>query len=395
MASICLRQGRVVSVDETLDDLTVVTVSLAVPVESGETRIDSLKACVYKGITPTPTPGDLVVVNTLGVELGLGTGGYGFVLINLSKRLPDLSQDVHSGHIVKLRYTPLQTCVLSVEEELSPYHSKLRDERLSLEGKPVVCAELHSALPAIVAGVKAYDPSLSICYVMTDGGALPLAFSKTVRKLKSMSLLQSTVTVGHAFGGDLEAVNVFSGLISARHLANADVIVVAKGPGIVGTGTPLGHTGMEQGEAANAAFRLNGVPILIPRLSEADDRERHSGISHHFVSVLRYCVYCPTIIPVASETPHVYAELEDCLASLQASQQHRLVKAASGPGLDLASRRGIELSTMGRSVSQEPAFFAQAAAGGWFAGRVARLGLDRSALLGACWASPEHLGDSG
>ena len=169
MASICLRQGRVVSVDETLDDLTVVTVSLAVPVESGETRIDSLKACVYKGITPTPTPGDLVVVNTLGVELGLGTGGYGFVLINLSKRLPDLSQDVHSGHIVKLRYTPLQTCVLSVEEELSPYHSKLRDERLSLEGKPVVCAELHSALPAIVAGVKAYDPSLSICYVMTDG----------------------------------------------------------------------------------------------------------------------------------------------------------------------------------------------------------------------------------
>lgn len=112
---------------------------------------------------------------------------------------------------------------------------------------------------------------------------------------------------------------------------------------------------MEQGEAANAAFRLNGTQSL-SRLSEADDRERHSGISHHFVSVLRYCVYCPTIIPVASETPHVYAELEDCLASLQASQQHRLVKAASGPGLDLASRRGIELSTMGRSVSQEPAF---------------------------------------
>lgn len=386
MASICLRQGRVASIEETADDLCVVTVNLGTPLEADGRQVDSVRAYVYPGIASVPTPGDIVVVNTLAIELGLGTGGYGFVLVNLSKQLPQCCQD---GHIVKLRYTPLQTNVLSVEEELSPYHNKLRDEALSLDLRPVVCAELHSALPAIVAGVKAHDPSLSVCYVMTDGGALPLAFSKTVRELKAKGLLQSTVTVGHAFGGDLEAVNVFSGLICARHIANADVIVVSKGPGIVGTGTPLGHTGMEQGEAANAAFRLGGVPILTPRVAEADIRERHLGISHHFLSVLRYCTYCPTIIPVASETPHTRTKLADCLASLRVSHQHRLAEATSDPGLGLASRHGIELSTMGRSASQEPSFFAQAAASGWFAAQTARQGLGSLTTLGTCWTPPE------
>jgi len=382
VARICLRRGAVTSVDETDGDVEVITVSLTPPLVNSDREIDSIKALAYRCVVPDCTPGDLVIVNTLGIELNLGTGGYGFVVVNLSKPLPRCSSD---GHIVKLRYTPFQISVLSAEEEASPHHERFEDADISLDGMPVVCAELHSALPAIVAGVKAYDPSLSVCYVMTDGGALPLAFSETVRRLKADGWLQSTVTVGHAFGGEFEAVNVFSGLICAKHIGGADVAVVAKGPGIVGTGTPLGHTGMEQGEAANAAFRLGGTPILTPRVSEADFRERHLGISHHFVSVLRFCTYCPTFIPAPAELANLSSALADFLSALQVSNQHRLVSAYSDPGLKLLERTEIRLSTMGRPLSQEYSYFALASASGWLAGRLARRDLNGVPELGNCW----------
>lgn len=379
MAGVFLRQGRVTSIDQSQDDLVVVTVDIS---DSGAS-CDCIKACVYLAMSPQPSVGDQVIVNTLGIELGLGTGGYGFVLVNLSQPLP---QQSGAGHIVKLRYTPAQISVLSAEEEASRHHDALCDETLSLEGAPVVSAELHSALPAIVAGVKAWDSKLSVCYVMTDGGALPLAFSDTVRRLKRVSLLESTVTVGHAFGGDLDAVNVFSGLVAAKHVAKADVIVVSKGPGIVGTGTPLGHTAMEQGEAANASFRLGGVPIVTPRIGDADSRQRHRGVSHHFESVLRFCTYCPTYIPVPEEVPSVSELLARSLNELNVTNQHRLVPSKGTPGLNLLDQIGVGLSTMGRGLTQERPYFATAAASGWFAARVAMEGQSSFTPLGECWS---------
>jgi len=101
---------------------------------------------------------------------------------------------------------------------------------------PVVVADLHSALPAVLAGVLADRPDARVAYVMTDGGALPLAFSRTVAGLRSAGWLGGrTVTVGQAFGGDLECVNVHSGLLAARHVLEADIAVVAQGPGNLGT----------------------------------------------------------------------------------------------------------------------------------------------------------------
>ena len=82
---------------------------------------------------------------------------------------------------------------------------------------------------------------------MTDGAGLPLALSDLVADLRDRELLDATVTCGHAFGGDYEAVSIFSALAVARHVAAADVAVVAMGPGIVGTNTRLGFTGMEVG----------------------------------------------------------------------------------------------------------------------------------------------------
>ena len=83
--------------------------------------------------------------------------------------------------MVKARYTPLQAIVLGVDEEASPHRAAMA-AATDLGGMPVVVADLHSALPAIVAGVTATRPGARIAYVMTDGGALPAWFSRTLAR---------------------------------------------------------------------------------------------------------------------------------------------------------------------------------------------------------------------
>src|SRR5215831_19063098 len=116
---------------------------------------------------------------------------------------------------------------------------------------------------------------------MTDGAGLPLAMSDLVADLRERDLVDATVTCGHAFGGDYEAVSVYSALAVARHVAGADAAVVAMGPGIVGTGTRLGFSGIEAGPILDAATGLGGDPIACLRISFADERPRHQGVSHH------------------------------------------------------------------------------------------------------------------
>ena len=100
---------------------------------------------------------------------------------------------------------------------------------------------------------------------MTDGGALPAAFSRTLAGLRPS--LAGTVTVGQAWGGDLEAVTVHSGLLAARHVLGADLAVVTQGPGNLGTGTPWGYSGVAAGEACNAVSVLGGEAIGALRIS--------------------------------------------------------------------------------------------------------------------------------
>ena len=76
-------------------------------------------------------------------------------------------------------------------------------------------------------------------------------------------------------------LTLHSGLLAARHVLDADVAVVIQGPGNVGTGTPWGYTGVAAGEALNAVGTLGGRGIAALRVSDADPRPRHRGISHH------------------------------------------------------------------------------------------------------------------
>src|SRR5690606_24420708 len=129
-------------------------------------------------------------------------------------------------------------------------------------------------------------PGTRIGYVMTDGGALPLALSDTVADLTDRGMLAGTVTAGHAFGGDHEALNVPSALVVAHRVVGAEVVVVAMGPGVAGTGSRLGFSGLEVAPALDAASWLGAGAVACVRASSGDARDRHRGMSHHTVTVL-------------------------------------------------------------------------------------------------------------
>lgn len=328
-----------------------------------------VRALAYPGLVGSPEVGDRVLLNTTALERGLGTGGYALV-VALPDRLPDDGAP-GPGHLVKSRYSPLQTMVLGVDEQESAHHETLR-EADDLAGLPVVVADLHSALPAIVAGVRgaagAATP-LRVVYVMTDGGALPAAFSRTTSALRETGWLVGTVTVGQAFGGDLEAVTVHSGLLAARAVLDADVVVVAQGPGNLGTGTRWGFSGVAAGEAVNAAGVLGGRPVASLRVSATDPRERHRGISHHSLTAYGRVALVPADVVVPA--------LDGPLGTLVRSQaatltRHRLVEHRLGAAVhDQLAAAPVALSTMGRGLEVDPSPFVAAAAAGEHAGLLA------------------------
>lgn len=345
------REGKVESVAEKRSDLVRVVVRTA----DGE-----LDAVGWPSMLGEIRVGDRVVLNTTGLDLGLGTGGDAFILWNLDGTAPEPESE---GHIVKLRYTPWQMNVLSVESPESPHHETMTTAA-SLDGTPVVACGLHSQIAAVAAGIKAAKPDACVGYLMTDAGALPIAWSNLVRTLREADLLDVTCTSGHAFGGELEAINAFSGMVALRHAAGADVVIAALGPGVVGTGTVLGFSSLEQGQLLDAASMLGGLGVACLRISFADERERQRGISHHTITSLRVATARPCVVavPVLAEEDGERVHLQ--LAAAGIEERHRLMWAEGGPGMDLLDRRGIDVSSMGRSMKQTPELFLAGAAAG-------------------------------
>jgi hypothetical protein len=330
-------------------------VELEVLVDGG----DKVRALAYPALVGRPEPGDTVLLNTTALALGLGTGGYALV-VAVPDRLP--ADPAGPGHLVKARYTPLQTTVLGVDEQDSPHHATLA-AATGVDGMPVVVADLHSALPAVLAGVLADRPTARVAYVMTDGGTLPLWFSRTVAGLTRAGWLAGTVTVGQAFGGDLEAVTTHSGLLAARHVLGADAAVVAQGPGNLGTGTPWGFSGVAAGEAVNAAGALGGRPVAALRISDADPRDRHRGVSHHSLTAYGRVAYAAAdvVLPVGLDAL-LAARVFGQVRALR--DRHRVVEVATD-GLDAALRASpVPLSTMGRGLADDYAYFLASAAAG-------------------------------
>jgi len=320
-----LRRGRVTKILEQLGDLV-------------RLEVDGVPCVAYPELTGPIALDDEVLVNSQARELELGSGGFDVLYANLTRGL-ELPAG-QGAHVVKLPYTPAQFAALHAEEG-----TELAAE---LDGMPVVCCSLHSQLAATCAGL---GEGVRVAYVQLEGGALPLGLSDTVRTLSQRGLLSSTVSQGACFGGEVECVNVASALAWAAATGH-QAVVCAVGPGIVGTASRLGHGGVAAAAAANFASALGGSPVLAVRVSSADRRERHRGISHHTRAVVELCLGDVRIAwPKGLDAPEWLESREE----------------VDVEGWDEACA-GLPLSHMGRGPDLEPWFFAAAFA----AGRVAR-----------------------
>ncbi|MEF3301892.1 DUF3866 family protein [Paenibacillus sp. GYB003] len=332
----------------------------------------------YTDERPRLRVGDRVTVNVTADRLGLG--GAQSIVHDVWRAEGDDGLGVSGGirraspgrpgHIVKLRFTPEQRAVLAVEEEASPHHASFAQPG-TLQGMPVLIGELHSMLPIAAAWIRGENPASRVTYIMTDGGALPLAFSKHAAELRSGGWLTGTVTYGHAYGGDLEAVNKYTALLAARHVQRAHIAIAVMGPGIVGTGTPLGHTATEMAELVHAVHALAGVPIVIPRISFADRRERHRGVSHHLLETMGKLTLACAIIPLPDGLGDENERLvREQLASSGCADRHEIVRVAGVTQAEAELRLSaypLPVTTMGRGLRDDPAYYTAVCAAAHFA----------------------------
>jgi uncharacterized protein DUF3866 len=298
--------------------------------------------------------GDEVVVNTAALDLGLGSGGFDVVHVNLTRGLEGGGEG--DAHVMKLNYTSLQHPVEPVERPVPRFESPDIEDKGTTErpaGPPVLVLPLHGHLAPAAWAAAQVVPGLRVGYVQTGGGALPGSLSRDVKLLRERGLLAGHVTAAPAYGGEHETLSTVGALDAAANELNWDAILVGPGPGIIGSDTAYGHGGMTALDNAHAALSL-GLPTLIsPRLSSTDPRDRHQGLSHHTRTVLQLLL-APVDVAIPEGEPEVVAALEPF--------DHRVQQVAVD--LDGYAAAGLATTTMGRSLRDDPLFFAAPLAAG-------------------------------
>jgi hypothetical protein len=342
-----LRRGRVRAVDPLTIDV------------DGEER----RAWADERLLGPVEVGDEVVVNTEAVDLGLGSGGFDVVHVNLTRGLT--GPGAEGAHVMKLNYTSLQHPVEPVE---------LERERGAEDPRPPVAAiSLHGHLAPLAWAAAQARPGLRVGFVQGPGAALAGSMSRDFAELRKRSLVCGHVTAGAAYGGEHEAISVVGAVDAAARGLDWDAVVVGPGPGILGSATRYGHGGIAALDAAHAALAL-GLPTLVcPRLSSSDPRERHRGLSHHTASVLELLL-APVRVPVpeaelegwpmldvdAPEGGSAQAALDDLIELCKG--RHDL--AVESIDLDGYAASGLPATTMGRPIAEDPLFFAAPLAAG-------------------------------
>ena len=320
------------------------------------------RAYNYPKITGKISIGDEVILNTTAVELSLGTGGYHFVISNLNNKESNLSD---GGHIMKLRYTPYQVKVNAVEDHESKYHDIINNFE-TLDNMPVVVGTLHSMVTPFVASYKRHNQNKKLVYIMTDGAALPIYLSKNIQNLKEKKLIDSTITIGNAFGGDYECINIYTALITAKEIIKADAVFVSMGPGIAGTGTKYGFTGMEQGPILDAIRKLGGNPIAVPRVSFADLRERHRGISHHSMTIFKEIVNVEVNIPITIYDKENFDYIKKQIKDNGLLDKHNIIYLENDKCKEDLDYFNLKVRSMGRNYEQDKEFFDAASTAAYY-----------------------------
>lgn len=337
MSALALRRGRVSSVKRRGP-----TVELTVDLD-GEQR----SAIAYRDLTGAVEPGDDVVVNVAALDLSLGAGGFDVLHVNLTR---GLSEPAAPGDALKLNYTSLQHAVEPIELAAAP---AVDDAVPGLPlGCPVAVIALHGQLEAVAWAAAQSAPGARVGFVQTVGGALPGPLSYAVRELRARDLLAGHLTAGPAFGGaDGEAVSVAGAIHGGLTTLGWSAAIVGPGPGIVGSGSALGHGGLAALDSVHATLALGARAVVVPRLSSGDPRARHRGLSHHSATVLELLLQ-----PVEVAVP---TELSDHPPALA---RHRLREAETD--LDGYCATGLGTRSMGRSIDEDELFYRAALAGG-------------------------------
>ncbi|MEA2475056.1 MAG: hypothetical protein QOE06_2971 [Thermoleophilaceae bacterium] len=335
MSALALRRGTVSSV-EAAGPATRLTVDVG-----GEQR----PAIAYERLTGPVAAGDDVVVNVAGRDLGLGSGGFDIVHVNLTRGLDGTGAE--GAHVMKLNYSSLQHAVHPVEERTGDAGDQVL-LGLPLQ-KPVAVISLHGQLPCVAWAAAQARPGIKVGFVQTAGGALPGSLSDVVRDLIERELLCGHVTAAPAFDGEHEAISAPGGIHAGLTELGWDACIAGPGPGILGSATALGHGGLAGLDTAHAALSLGCRTIVVPRMSSGDARPRHQGLSHHTATVLELLLR-PALVAVPA----------GALVSLPGEHEAR----AAEVDLEGYAESQLPARTMGRSIEEDELFFRAALAGG-------------------------------
>jgi hypothetical protein len=326
------------------------------------------RAWADAGLVGEVIEGDEVVVNTEAADLGLGSGGFDVVHVNLTRGLEGEGPS-GGAHVMKLNYTSLQHSIDPIE--LSDGEAAGDGEGREGHAPPVAILPLHGHLAPCVWAAAEARPGLRVGYVQTQGGSLPGALSRDVAELRDRGLLAGHVTAGASFGGEHEAVSVIGALDAAARRLGWQAVVCGPGPGILGSATAYGHGGIAAVENAHAALAL-GLPTLVsPRISATDPRERHRGLSHHTQAVLELMlasvrVPVPEIElagwPTGEEGGGV--DMPSVLDALHRVCGDRHDVEVEPVDLEAYRASGLPTDTMGRTLDRDPLFFAAPLAAG-------------------------------
>jgi hypothetical protein len=302
--------------------------------------------------------GDEVIVNVAALDLGLGSGGFDVVHANLTRGLEGGGGE--GEHVIKLNYTSLQHPVAPVEAAVLENRAERGKVTPQAQG-PVLVLPLHGHLAAAAWAVAQASPGLEVGFVQTAGGALPGSLSRDISLLRERGLLCGHVTVAPSYGGEHEALSTVGAIDAAVDRLGWDAVIVGPGPGIIGSETEYGHGGVEAANSAHAALSLRLPTLISPRLSSGDPRERHLGLSHHTHTVLELLL---AGVDVAAPEGEGIAGADDAIEELRSAcgDRHRLVPVAAD--LDGYAASGLPTTTMGRSLREDPLFFAAPLAAG-------------------------------
>ncbi len=258
-----LRRGVVISSDPLIVEV------------DGEER----PAWADRSLVGEAAEGDEVIVNTEALDLGLGSGGFDVVHVNLTRGLGGGGTGERAGDEAQLHVAP----------------ARGRAGRGASRGGGAARMQLHRPCSSC-RSTATWRPPCWAAAQASPGLRRRLraerrrrASGRAVARRRRASRARAAGRARHRRArvrrrarGDQPG----GGARRRRRRLGWEAIVCGPGPGILGSATVYGHGGLAALDSAHAALALGLPTLLSPRLSGADPRPRHRGLSHHTASVL-------------------------------------------------------------------------------------------------------------